>query len=141
MLPLRPFPTTVAAAGLRHPVRLLLAASLALAVVAVVVAPALAAVALGAAVTAVALVSGVALANRWAAAGPAAVPAPGTTLVPSAPAADELPADALADELRALRDGYVERTNQAVAEGREDLVQELSDEYADRALALITVSV
>jgi hypothetical protein len=141
VLPLRPFPTTVQAAGLRRPVRLLLAASLALAVVAVVVAPALAAVALGAAVTALALVSGVALANRWAAADPAAVRAPVTTLAPSAPAADELPADALADELRALRDSYVERTNQAVAEGREDLVQELCDEYADRALALITVSV
>jgi hypothetical protein len=49
-----------------------------------------------------------------------------------------MPADALGEQLRALHDEYAELANQALTEGREDLVPDLADEYADRALRLIT---
>lgn len=51
---------------------------------------------------------------------------------------DTLDADLLTDRLRALHDDYVEMTNMAVAEGRDDHVQQLADRYADGALALLT---
>jgi 5,10-methenyltetrahydromethanopterin hydrogenase len=51
---------------------------------------------------------------------------------------DTLDADLLTDQLRALHDDYVEMTNMALAEGRDDHVQQLADRYADEALALLT---
>ena len=51
---------------------------------------------------------------------------------------DTLDADLLTDRLRALHDDYVEMTNMAVAEGRDNHVQQLADRYADEALALLT---
>ncbi len=51
---------------------------------------------------------------------------------------DTLSADSLTDLLRALHDDYAEMTNMALAEGRDDLVQQLVDRYADEALALMT---
>ncbi len=51
---------------------------------------------------------------------------------------DTLSADPLTDRLRALHDDYAEMANTAVAEGRDDLVQQLADRYADEALALVT---
>jgi hypothetical protein len=140
VLPLRPLASAVEATGLRRPVRLLLLLALVLTVCAAVLEPALAAAALGCGVVALALVSGLALATRWteetAASRPAAAPA--ADVRPAPPAADQLPADALSEQLHALHDEYAGLTNQALTEGREDLVRELADEYADRALRLIT---
>jgi hypothetical protein len=140
VLPLRPLARTVETTGLRRPVRLVLLLALALTAGAAVLAPALAAAALGCAVVALALVAGLALATRWterpAVPGPAVAPA--AEALPASPAADALPADALGEQLRALHDEYAELTNQALTEGREDLVPDLADEYADRALRLIT---
>jgi hypothetical protein len=44
------------------------------------------------------------------------------------------------DSLRELHDTYVWEVNAAVGEDRMDLVWRLSDEYADRALQLITAT-
>ena len=46
----------------------------------------------------------------------------------------------VADHLRDLHDHYVEQVNMAVAEGREDLVRQLSDDYADEALLVMASS-
>ncbi len=51
---------------------------------------------------------------------------------------DALSADVLTESLRALHDDYVEMINMALTEGRDDSVQQLSDCYADEALALLT---
>jgi hypothetical protein len=74
-----------------------------------------------------------AMRTQWAAAvaperRPAATPS-------AAPAVD---GDDLARELRRLHAVHVEKVNEALDEGREDLAQELSDSYADQALELIT---
>ena len=42
------------------------------------------------------------------------------------------------DPLRELHEAYVWKVNQAVAEGRMDLVEQFSDEYTDEALDLMT---
>ena len=42
------------------------------------------------------------------------------------------------EQLRALHDSYVWEVNAAVGAGRLDLVRELSDEYLDQALELLT---
>ncbi|MCU1615221.1 MAG: hypothetical protein JWO98_2761 [Frankiales bacterium] len=39
--------------------------------------------------------------------------------------------------MSALEELYVEQVNEAVAEGRMDLVEQLSDEYLDKALQLL----
>jgi hypothetical protein len=46
----------------------------------------------------------------------------------------------LTARLRQLHDDHVEQVNMALAEDREDLVQELSDNYMDESLALITAA-
>ena len=51
---------------------------------------------------------------------------------------DALSADVLTDSLRTLHDDYVEMVNMAIDEGRDHSVQQLSDCYADDALALLT---
>lgn len=56
--------------------------------------------------------------------------------LPSGP--DPVSADELTDRLRALHDEYAEQVNLAIAEGRDDLVREYADQYADEALALMT---
>lgn len=43
-----------------------------------------------------------------------------------------------ADMVRELHEAYVWKVNQAVAEGRMDLVEQFSDEYTDEALDLMT---
>ena len=43
-----------------------------------------------------------------------------------------------ADPLRELHETYIWEVNAAVGEGRMDVVWRLSDEYADRALELMT---
>jgi hypothetical protein len=43
----------------------------------------------------------------------------------------------LTARLRALHDDYVWRVNAAVAEGREDLAQEMSDDYVDEATRVL----
>jgi hypothetical protein len=70
--------------------------------------------------------------------------AAGTPIGPAVPTADLAPADTgavtpdvLTERLRALYEDHVEKVNMAVGEGREDLVQELSDGYMDEALSLI----
>jgi hypothetical protein len=50
-----------------------------------------------------------------------------------------MPADEdLTTRLRELHDDYVWRVNAAVAEGRDDLVQQLSDDYLDEATEMMT---
>jgi hypothetical protein len=73
--------------------------------------------------------------HRWAAAG-TAVPSAAALAVLGAVPAD----DVLTLRLRRLHDMHVEKVNQAVDEGREDLVRELSDAYADQALRAITAA-
>jgi hypothetical protein len=46
--------------------------------------------------------------------------------------------DRQAERLRELHETYVWKVNAAVGEGRDDLVWRLVDEYADRALRLMT---
>jgi hypothetical protein len=46
----------------------------------------------------------------------------------------------LSRHLRDLHDAYVDKVNRLVAEGREDLIQELVDAYSDEALAAMTGS-
>lgn len=60
------------------------------------------------------------------------------TVIPSTVPTGSVDAADLTDYLRRLHDDHVEQVNMAVAEGREDLVQELSDSYMDESLALIT---
>ncbi len=48
--------------------------------------------------------------------------------------------DELARYLRALHDEYVDKINRAVAAHREDLIQELTDAYAEEALAAMTAA-
>ena len=56
------------------------------------------------------------------------------------PDRDPLDRADLDDRLARLHASYVEQVNMCVAEGRDDLVQELSDGYVDRALQLMTGS-
>jgi hypothetical protein len=58
----------------------------------------------------------------------------------SSPAAGSLEPEGLTARLRQLHDDHVEQVNMALAEDREDLVQELSDNYMDESLALITAA-
>ena len=44
----------------------------------------------------------------------------------------------LSRHLRDLHDAYVDKVNRLVAEGREDLIQELVDAYSEEALAAMT---
>jgi hypothetical protein len=46
----------------------------------------------------------------------------------------------LSRQLRDLHDAYVDKVNRLVAEGREDLIQELVDAYSDEALAAMTAA-
>jgi hypothetical protein len=64
------------------------------------------------------------------------VPAPALT----APALDAVDGGELTARLTRLHDDHVERVNAAVGEGREDLVQELSDSYVEQAMALMTTA-
>jgi hypothetical protein len=47
------------------------------------------------------------------------------------------PAQSPADNLHDLNDHYVDAVNRAVAEGRDDLVEELVAEYPGEAMALM----
>ena len=47
------------------------------------------------------------------------------------------PSDILALRLRALREDYVDAVNRAVAEGRDDLVEELAAEFPGEAVSLV----
>ena len=58
----------------------------------------------------------------------------------ASPAAGSLEPEGLTARLRQLHDDHVEQVNMALAEDREDLVQELSDNYMDESLALITAA-
>jgi hypothetical protein len=62
-----------------------------------------------------------------------------TAPLPS-PAAGPVEPEGLTARLRRLHDDHVEQVNMALAEDREDLVQELSDNYMDESLALITAA-
>ena len=48
------------------------------------------------------------------------------------------PETTLIDNLRALKDVYVDAVNRAVAEDRDDLVRALADEYSDEAVVLMS---
>ena len=47
------------------------------------------------------------------------------------------PETTLIDSLRVLKDVYVDAVNRAVAEGRDDVVDELAAAYTDEAAALL----
>jgi hypothetical protein len=50
-----------------------------------------------------------------------------------------MPADPLqTDRLRELHEDYAWKVNAAIAEGREDLIDTLCEEYAEEAIRLIT---
>jgi len=57
-----------------------------------------------------------------------------------APALDAVDGGELTVRLTRLHDDHVERVNAAVGEGREDLLQELSDSYVEQAMALMTAA-
>ena len=66
------------------------------------------------------------------------------TAAPATPT--DLPTDVEPDggeltvRLARLHDEHVERVNAAVGEGREDLLQELSDSYVEQSMALMTAA-
>jgi hypothetical protein len=64
----------------------------------------------------------------------------GRTVFPAAGAPESVDPEELTALLRRLHDDHVEQVNMALAEDREDLVQELSDSYMDESLALITAT-
>ena len=64
----------------------------------------------------------------------------GRTVFPAAVAPASVDPEDLTASLRRLHDDHVEQVNMALAEGREDLVQELADSYMDESLALITAT-
>jgi hypothetical protein len=108
-----------------------------LAVLAAVVGGATGLLVLAVAATALALARG--LRPRRATAVPApSGPGPDRTAIPSAVAALPVDPEDLTIRLRRLHEDHVERVNMALAEGREDLVRELSDSYMDQSLTLIT---
>jgi hypothetical protein len=57
-----------------------------------------------------------------------------------APALRHAAGDDLTTELARLHDEHVERVNAAVGEGRDDLLQELSDSYVEQAMSLMTAA-
>lgn len=65
-----------------------------------------------------------------------AAPAP----APTAPAPDAVDGGELSARLTRLHDDHVERVNAAVGEGREDMLQELSDSYVEQAMTLMTTA-
>ncbi|MCW2695838.1 MAG: hypothetical protein JWR62_923 [Modestobacter sp.] len=75
-----------------------------------------------------------ALGLRAAAATPASAPSAPTAIGRLDAGAD----GELTAELAHLHDEHVERANAAVAEGREDLLQGISDSYVEQAMALMT---
>jgi hypothetical protein len=64
---------------------------------------------------------------------PAALPA-----FPTTAPRDGVDDGELTAQLVRLHDDHVERANSAVAEGREDLLPEISDSYVGQAMALMT---
>jgi hypothetical protein len=114
-------------AGLRGPIRTLLLTSLALGAATALLGGSSARLALVLAICSLGAAALLGLRFRWAAAAPDRTP----------------PVDADRDgtldaRLRRLYDEHVEQVNLALDEGREDLAQELADDYMDQALALIT---
>jgi hypothetical protein len=79
------------------------------------------------------LAAAVGLRTQWE----AATPAPARPARPQVRPATALPAD-LDAQLRALRTTYAAKIDVALATGRDDLVAELSDDYADESLRLLT---
>ncbi len=51
---------------------------------------------------------------------------------------ESIPSGSLVEQLRALHEDYVDAVHRAVAEDRDDLVEELAREYPDAAAALIS---
>ena len=130
MLPLRTTASTIGdPAGLRGSIRAFLLTSLVLAVATVLPGGAPAPLTLALAVTSLGTAAALGLRSRWIAT------APHDLLTDDdAPLRDS----ELIARLRQLYDDHVEQVNLALEEGREDLAEELSDDYMDRALALIT---
>ena len=77
--------------------------------------------------------------RRWHTETPRPVATASPVLRPAVPPdCDPVDRAALDDRLARLHESYVEQVNMCVAEGRDDLVRELSDGYVDRALELMT---
>ncbi len=123
----------------RGRIRALVLTSLSLAVLMVVFGAATGLLVLAAAATALVAAAVLGLRAHSTATHPAPVRARASRIViPSAVAPDSVDPEDLTGYLRRLHDDHVEQVNMALAEGREDLVQELSDSYMDQSLAAIT---
>jgi len=72
------------------------------------------------------------------AATPATAPSADLSAVPAAAALDVVADGELTAQLARLHDEHVEQANAAVAEGREDLLQEISDSYVEQAMSVMT---
>jgi hypothetical protein len=124
-----PIGTPAGPAARRGPIRALLLTSLVLAAAAAMLGGTPGHLALTLAVSVLATAAVVGMRSHWVSAGPA--PTPAVDAVPEG-------AGELTPRLQQLHDDHAEQVNLALEEGREDLVQELSDTYMDQALALIT---
>ncbi|HEV7875042.1 MAG TPA: hypothetical protein VGP00_00095 [Nocardioides sp.] len=136
MLPLRPLAPNGTSEGPQGPIRALALTGLSMALLAALVGPTAAFVVLS--LAAIALGSAAVLgrrARRAATTTPIGSAAPTAGLSPAD--TEAVTPDVLTERLRVLYDDHVEKVNMALGEGREDLVQELSDSYMDEALSLI----
>jgi hypothetical protein len=140
MLPLHPVaPIGTTPDAPRGRIRALVLTSVALAVLATVAGGSTAGfVVLALAVTALGAAAVLGLRAGWTAALPAPAGSAARTRAASPVDLGAATGDELTERLRQLHDDHVEKVNMAVGEGREDLVQELSESYTDQALGLIT---
>ena len=69
---------------------------------------------------------------------PATASAADLSVFPTADALDVVADGELTAQLARLHDEHVELANEAVAEGRDDLLQGISDSYVEQAMALMT---
>ncbi|HEY0401400.1 MAG TPA: hypothetical protein VGD09_05230 [Blastococcus sp.] len=136
--PLTPLGGATAPEDRRGRIRALVLTSVSLLVLAAVAGPTAALVTLS--LAAITLAAAALLGRRARRAAATITPAPaGIPMAdPSTADAEAVTPDVLTERLRVLHDDHVEQVNMALAEGREDLAQELSDSYMDESLALIT---
>jgi hypothetical protein len=140
VLPLHQPPTahSAAPASRRGRIRALVLTGVSLAVLAAVVGPTADLVVLLLALTSLGAATVLGLRTRRPAVRPAPARPVARASAPSPADPEPVTRDDLAERLRTLHEEHVELVNLALSEGREDLVQELSDSYADQALRLIT---
>jgi hypothetical protein len=124
------------AAATRRPVRLLVLAGLSLTVAASVLGRTLGVLCLTLAASALGAAAALGLRSPR-------TPAPALLSGPPSPSSEPVALDVVDDgelttRLARLHEDHVEQANSAVGEGRDDLLQELSDSYLEQAMALMT---